>query len=550
MLSALLTAVLAACGSPSAVSAQALPEPAGPEQNGMAQNGQIMEFPEEQPSFLLNLIEAVPTALTWPDRPMSNFFSFVLHAEHDEPETELEEIPIGLQEIPPRPPLLIEWNELFLGPGFLNQGIEMPTGVVWRPTLWVFGTFRSGIQYFDTHRPVDPIAEWANRLDLYAQSNLSGTERVLLGLRPLDEEGVSSRTFTGYDFRNGNSINGFNDQVQTLFFEGDFGEIFPGLDPYDSEFLDYGFSVGRIPIIAQQGLLINEDKVDAVTVTRNTLSGYGNLARVSTADKDSGVTVTRNTLSGYGNLNLRMTGVFAWDQIHRNSVTGRPNTRDHSSHMVALLTESDFYVATVNLDAVYVYSDGDTGDMFVFAASAIRRHYLFHNTYNTSLHVLTSIPTRDTTPFADQGELFFAQTSWTPHRTEDLIYLNGFWAVDQFTSPARGTLAGGPLGQTGIIFAAPGLGRAGAPIGNSTNDVAGASLGYQLFFDETRRQVIWEFGGSKETNGPTNRGAVATALRYQRAYGQHSILILDGFVGKPEGMDVVSGSRAELLIKF
>jgi hypothetical protein len=519
VLLALLTAVLVGVGAPSAVRAQAPDEPAGQDEGG-----QIVEFPEERPTFLLNLIEAVPTALTWPDRPMANFFSFVLRAEHDEPETELEEIPIGLQEIPPRPPLLIEWNELFLGPGFLNQGIEMPTGVVWRPTLWVFGTFRSGIQYFDIHRPVDPIVEWANRLDLFAQSNLSGTERVLLGLRPLDEEGVSSRTFTGYDLRNGNSINGFNDQVQTLFFEGDFGEIFPFLDPYDSRFLDYGFSVGRIPIIAQQGLLLNEDKIDAVTVTRNTLNGNGNL-------------------------NLRITGVFAWDQIHRNSVTGRPNTRDHSSHMVALLTESDFYVATVNLDAVYVYSDGDVGDMLVLAASAIRRHYLFHNTYNTSLHVLTSIPTRDTTPFSDQGELFFAQTSWTPHHTEDLIYLNAFWAVDQFTSPARGTLAGGPLGQTGILFAAPGLGRAGAPIGNATNNVIGASLGYQLFFDETRRQVIWEFGGSKETDGP-NRGAVATALRHQRAYGQHSIFILDGFVGKPESMDVISGARAELLIKF
>ncbi|MCH8284337.1 MAG: hypothetical protein IIC20_07155, partial [Chloroflexi bacterium] len=44
--------------------------------------------------------------------------------------------------------------------------------------------------------------------------------------------------------------------------EGDFGEIFPRLDPLDSEQLDIGFSVGRMPLLAQQGLFINEDKID------------------------------------------------------------------------------------------------------------------------------------------------------------------------------------------------------------------------------------------------------------------------------------------------
>ena len=60
---------------------------------------------------------------------------------------------------------------------------------------------------------------------------------------------------------------------ETLFFEGDFGEIFPGLDPYDTKLLDYGFSVGRQPVLIQDGLLINANRLDAVTVTRNTLNG-------------------------------------------------------------------------------------------------------------------------------------------------------------------------------------------------------------------------------------------------------------------------------------
>ncbi len=487
--------------------------------------GTIIDFPEERPPFIYELIEAAPRALTWPDKPLAGFFSRVLFAEHVEIESALEEEATGLQPIPERPRLLVEWNERFLSPGWLNRGIKMPTGVIWRPAVWVFGQYRSAYQYFDTNRAPDPISEWANTLDLFGQVNLSGTERVLVGLRPMDEERGDRREFAGYDFRNGNWIDGGNAEFQTLFFEGDFGEIFPFLDPYDTRFLDYGFSVGRMPLIAQQGLLLNEDRADSVTVTRNTLNGYGNL-------------------------NLRITGVYSWDELNRNSPTGRPNTFDEGSQMFAILTESDYYHNTFNVDAVYVDSDDRVfGDLFSFGVSAIRRHYLFHNTYNTSLHFLASIPNGPTTPFSNQGELLFAQTSWTPHHTEDLIYVNAFWAIDQFTSPARGPLVGGPLGQTGILFAAPGLGRAGPPINNGTNDVAGASLGYQLFFDETRQQVIWEIGGRKETEG-VSRGIIATGMRYQRAMGQHFIFIVDGFVGKQEAMPTSTGARSEILLRF
>ena len=73
-------------------------------------------------------------------------------------------------------------------------------------------------------------------------------------MRPVDEELPDRRRFSSLDFRDG-SINGFNAEVQTLFFEGDFGEVFPHLDPLDVLRLDYGFSVGRMPLLAQQGLL-------------------------------------------------------------------------------------------------------------------------------------------------------------------------------------------------------------------------------------------------------------------------------------------------------
>lgn len=462
--------------------------------------------------------ESFMDLLTLPAEPLAHWGEKILCSEHYSPESPVDDYPIGLQPIPDRPNLIIETNERFLDIGFLEQGIVIPTGAVWRPAFWVFGTYRTGINYFD-NRSGTNVSEWANRLDLFGQLNLSGTERILVGLRSLDKELNSSRLFTSYDFRDGQWLDGLNADIQTLFFEGDFGEIFPNLDPYDVHRYDIGFSIGRQPMSFQQGLLINEDMVDAVTVTRNTVNGGGIL-------------------------NLRITGVYVESDINRNN-----NVRDPDARMYGLFTETDLAVSTVNADVATLHSDSQFGSMTAFGLSSIQRLHGFHNTYNTSFHVLGSFPHDGETVASGQGELLFSQISLTPHHSNDLVYFNAFWAIDQFTSPARGTLAGGPLGQVGILFSASGLGRFGAPLSNQASDVAGASIGYQLFYDKTRQQVILELGGRKDTNG-INDGAIAIGARYQKAIGQHWIMILESFVSKQESRGVGQGARIEFLAKF
>ncbi|MCA9030174.1 MAG: hypothetical protein KDA66_05150 [Planctomycetaceae bacterium] len=472
---------------------------------------------EAEAPWFAHWSEAAIEALSLPVEPLGFFTERVTWSEHDKPHTELEWHPIGIQTIPGRPDLLLETNEAFLDSGFLSQGVTMPTGAVWRPSIWVFGTYRAGYNYL--RRPTGrDVSEITHRLDLFGQVNLSGTERILFGLRPFDEELASSRRFSSVDLHDGTTTDGLNAEVQTLFFEGDFGEIFPNLDPFDTMQLDLGFSVGRQPMLFQQGLLINEDRVDALTVTRNTVSGMGNL-------------------------NLRMTGVYAWDEINRNN-----NQDDPNAQMFGLFTESDFRFSTVNADVAYVSSDSGLGSLFAFGLSAIQRIHGYENTYNTSFHVLGSIPTDGETTASGRGVLLFGQTSWTPHHTHDLVYLNGFWAIDQFTSPMRGTLGGGPLGQTGILFSAAGLGQFGAPLSNQASDVAGGSLGYQLFFNDTKQQVIFEIGGREPTNG--GDAAFAMGSRFQRALNQHWLVLVDGFIAKQESQAWIPGTRIEFMAKF
>ncbi len=487
--------------------------------------------PEGDEPALCSLTEQFLEALAAPSDHFAHALEGILCAEHDEPELKLNANPIGIQPIPYRPPLLIETNEDFLGPGFLSQGICTPTGAIWRPAFWVFGNFRTGVGYFDGGNGSNRrVVEWANRLDLFGQLNLSGTERLLIGLRPLDEEINGARRFTSVDLQGDDSTNAVNGTFQTLFFEGDFGEIFPNLDPYDTRALDYGFSVGRQPMLFQQGLLMNEDSVDAVTVTKNTLNGNGNL-------------------------NLRATFVYAWSQINRTVLNAASpadtfgNVIDRDARIIGLFTESDFEHYTVNADIGFVQDAGNVNNMIGVGISGIRRIHGYHNTYNSSLHFLASLPTNGETNIAGQGQLLFSQFSWTPHHTEDLIYLNSFWAVDQFTSLSRGTLAGGPLGQAGLLFSAPGLGQYGAPLANTANNVVGASLGYQMFFDHTRQQVVLEVGGRQDTDN-VNQAALAAGASYQKALDEHWFLVLDSFVAKREDRDVSQGARVELQMKF
>ncbi len=423
--------------------------------------------------------------------------------------------PMKLDEVPDRPRPILEWGDPFLGTGPLQDGIEIPTGAVWSPSFLVFGSVRSAVQTFDDGD--DAFSEWVTRLDLFGNLQLSGTERVLIGLRPFDENG----RFTGYFFEpNDADQAGWDDRVNGrithLFFEGDLGELFPGIDPDDSRELDIGFSIGQQPLFYQEGLLIN-DRIDAVGITKNDL-----------------------LLPGLAN--LQITGVYGWNKINRGD-----NVEDDSAHLLGLFLEADTDWSTINFDAVYVYGDdgGENTDATYLAVSAVQRIGRF----STALRALTSLPFNGESAAVGQGELLFTEISWSPHHSDDIVYVNGYWGIDQFTSAAREIDEGGPLGRTGLLYAAVGMGRYGAPLGNDPARSLGGSIGYQHFFNEKRSQIVVEAGGRTDTDD-SDGGAAAIGARYERAIGQNFIVRLDGFIAGRERAAASSGLRMELIVKF
>ena len=482
-----------------------------------------------------------------------------------------EYIPLQLDAQPKRPKPLLELGPPFLGTGRIGPGFTLPGGAVWRPSFVLFGSLRSGLSTFDDG--TTRTTEWANRVDLFGNLALTGSERLVFGLRPADRTDLTGRRrFSGYTFE-GPGGDGFGpqfgldwDTVSHLFFEGDFGELFPNLDPDDRRGLDFGLSVGRQPITFQEGLLIN-DFIDAVGVTRNSLSG-------------SGV------------VNLRLTGLYGWNEIHRHAGQvldgighGQGLLAGHSegagTHLIGGFAEIDWRSTTAAIDAIYVRGgafDGPLGrgrarDGLYGGVSFAGRPG--SGAFNAAFRFLASLPmgvgglAAESLPIYGPGKagaLVFSELSWTPHHSDNYFYLNGFYARGNYRAAALDPTIPGPLARAGILFAGPGLGSAPGALSPAARDVAGGAMGHQIFSADTRQQVLLE-GAVRYSTAPCSTAlavciphAVAGGVRYQAALGRRNVFVIEAFGARDLfGEHLVPnrwtdrfriGGRVEILTKF
>ena len=426
-------------------------------------------------------------------------------------------------DIPFRPGLFLELGDPFLDTGQLDAGFEVPLiGAVWQPRLWSYFIYRTTLQTFDNGAPGrDRDSEWANRLDLYANLQLTGTEKILLGLRPLDNNQPSRFTRQSFDSSNTGFKNELNFDVETLFFEGDIGSLFPVLDKAGIKPIDFGFTVGRQPFTFQEGILIN-DTIDAV--------GF-----------------VRNNIVFPGTSNLRISGMWGWHRLDRND-----RARSSDANMYALFTAVDAPISTFNLDMIYVDDNAidNGGDGFYVGASAIQRIKALGG-MSTAFRINSSFALDNEIGgnVIGDGTLLTAEFSKTPHGSDDIAYVNPFISIGNFTQAGREAVVGGPLANTGILFASPNLSTYGAEINPFTDDVYGLAMGYQAFWDDKRRNLILELATKRDFNG-NGFDSYGAGFQLQQAIGQHYQLQFEGFHTFQESRQDATGARAELFIVF
>ncbi len=288
---------------------------------------------------------------------------------------------LDVEHYPARPKPLIELGPRFLGNGDIGPGFRLPTGAAWTPQLIAFGTYRTAVQ--SVRNPVTGkyTSKWSNRLDLYTNLQLSGTERLLVGFRPLDNaDGATGYNFTPGVFDRGDHH--FNAQLHSLFFEGEIGEIFPNLDPLDRKHWDIGFSVGRQQFAMEDGLLINDDAVDAVGLTKNNI-----MLR--------------------GTSNLQVTGLFGWGGLNGNDTLPR-----RRSQLFAIVAAADAGRSSYQRGAVLCERPGRGERRDVPGPSARRDVTVgstrpFASSARHALHHLT--PLANAVPVVDTGHLLFSE---------------------------------------------------------------------------------------------------------------------------------------------
>jgi len=435
-------------------------------------------------------------------------------------------IPLQIHDIPSRPAPLFELGDPFLETGPIGHGFELPTGAVWQPSLIFFGTFRSAVQSF--YDGDDHVSEWANRFDLFGNLAFTPTERIVAGIGIFDD----GPDFSGYTFSAPKSVieggdgwdEAFNFELRTLFFEGSLDELFPNLDKRDKYGLDFGIAVGRQPISFQEGMLMN-DTIDAVGISKINLKPKGAA-------------------------NYRTTFIWGGNEINRTNLA----SDDDDSQLFGWFNELDFISRTVEFDVVYMYGDDETGKGMYLGLGSIQRI----GDFNTAFRFLSSNPIDDQTIHNSSGLLFFSEISWTPKGTHNHVYLNGFKGINNFRSASRGPLSGGPLNRAGILFEAVGLGRYPSALSNVADDAFGGALGYQMFFDHTRKQLTLELGG-RYTSNDLDQRAMGVGASYQMAVGRRSVIRVDTFAlydkerdlaTAPRDDEIKFGGRIELSFSF
>ncbi len=409
-------------------------------------------------------------------------------------------------------------KDRFLSPGPIDPGIKSPTGATWRPSFLIFGNIRTAVQSYEAPGG-ERTSEWANRLDIFGNLSLNSTERFVFGFRPLDEEGDFTGVAYGRGVRDEGFVNGFDPEPHTFFFEGYLDELFPNFDPTDSRGIDIGYSLGRQPIILQDGILAN-DNMDALGLTKHNMFLLGSS-------------------------NARLSAYAGFNEIHRGD-----NIRDSRARLFAINSQFDYPDMTIEADAAFVKGSSSLGgDGLYFGLGHIQQF----GYWNSALRLNTSIALDKRSSAISDGWLISHALARKMKHSDDVLTLSSFGEIDNYTSAARGPATGGPLGGISLLQRAVGIGSYGSPIEVADGDLLGFEISYQHFLDsEEKRQILISAGGAGTYDPIPGRDdfTAAIALQYQHALSSNLVWSLGSFGSITDDDEKGFGLRTELQRKF
>ncbi len=397
------------------------------------------------------------------------------------------------------------------------------------PSLQVYGDWRTALAYNDNGGT--ETGQIANRLNLDVDLALTSTERFHALFRPLDQNGEFTRyEFFGDDRARGKGI--LDGNVDTLFFEGDLGNMLAGVSDRYQDF-DLPVSAGLMPLIFQNGIWAD----DAIT-------GFA-FAMPARNSRKLGIS------------NMDVSFFAGFDKVSTPAIKDDKNKfADHNVRVygAALFVDANGGYWEAGLGRV----DGERGfDEFSYNSATVAFTRRYGGWLSNSLRGVWTFGQdrqRNQQQNAD-GFIALMENSLITARPLTLVpYLNLFAGFDRPQSLIRDAGAGGILKNTGILFETDGLTNF-PKLDDTGQNTYGGALGLQYLFN-LDQQLIFEVAGLRPIEGDLELGRPARAqqygfgVRYQIPLTKSVIFRADMITAHREKDTNLAGVRSEIRLKF
>lgn len=416
------------------------------------------------------------------------------------------------------------WIEL--GRGLYRAG-EIPPSETWMGKtnlvaqhFLLYGDLRSGVAY-NQNGGNDRVI-WANRLNLDLDWKITSTERVHAFIGPIDR----GPNFTRVELNNGNVefIDQFDQNFDTIFFEGDLGALYGGWAGIDPPF-DLPFTAGLLPLFYQNGYWIADAFVGAAAT----------------------IPAKNSAVLDWSNFDI--TYFVGFDELDSPAFLGDDSAaRVYGTH--AAIDAYDGY-----LEAGYAFLDDQTNSGLSYhnvGVSFTKRY--FHRVSNSIRFYSNVDQDRSVGPKTASGQLIVLENALISHNPTFFVpYLNLFAGFGSPQSIGRAAVAGGILNQIGINFETDGL--TGYPLMDDTaNNTFGGAMGINVLGPEFDYQLIVELAAVQTFGTRTNRRTFGdqygAGMRYQQPLNHAWIWRMDAMYVHQEDAENLTGIRTELRHKF
>lgn len=425
----------------------------------------------------------------------------------------------GKREIDTQRPL-IEWGLPLYQPGPIPLSKEWfgPTNLA-QPKFYVYGDYRVAFAQNDLVGREETVL--AHRLNLDIDLSLTATERFHAFIGPFQEDGRFMRAVNGKYFE---ELDFLQADTDTLFFEGDLGQILGGFDHEYASF-DLPVTAGLIPLLFQNGIWMQDAIVGAA------------------------MTIPARSSAGLDWSNYDVTFFAGIDQIS----SGAFNFDDDAAALFGATTFIESRGGYFELGYGYV-SDQEGGDRsYHNLGLSYTRRYL--GAISNSVRVIVNAgqdPNGGARQTAD-GVLLLVENSLISFNPYNVVpYFNFFAGFDRPQPLARAG-AFGTLFNTGILFQGDQL-TSYPTLDTTGNNTVGAAVGIDFLSPAFNQQVILEVAALHASGPAANRAAagdqVGAAVRWQKQLSTSQLIRADAMIGLLDNSNDVAGARVEYRWKF